>query len=40
MLAYTKGDAIDMRETLRAFPIDLLSVENFVQSVTAGPVRP
>jgi hypothetical protein len=40
MLAYTQGDAIDMRETLKAFPLNLLSVENFVRSVTTQSAPP
>jgi len=39
MLANAQGDPIDMRETLKSFSISLMSVKDFVRSVTTRPAR-
>jgi uncharacterized protein YbjT (DUF2867 family) len=36
MRCYAKGDAIDMRETLRAFPVELTSVDSYARNVLAA----
>jgi hypothetical protein len=36
MRCYAAGDAIDMRETLRAFQIEMRSVASYAESVYAG----
>jgi NADH dehydrogenase len=36
MISYSNGDAIDMSETLRAFPIDLVSVQDYANQVAGG----
>ena len=33
MLCYAQGDAIDMRETLKAFPLKLKTVKEYAKSV-------
>jgi hypothetical protein len=33
MRGYAQGDPIDMQETLKAFPIELTSVQDFAQDV-------
>ncbi|GEM_PF-5428662 len=36
MLSYAQGDAIDMKETLKTFPLKLTSVRNYAESALAA----
>ena len=40
MLAYAQGDAIDMTQTLRTFPLKLLSVSDYARRTLAPTTRP